>query len=153
MHGFPVSNSASRTALTSSAGARSQAYSRRLPRGRTIPGLLVYRYNSPLFFANADNFHRRALAAVDALRLELTGRGIVFALARVKQDLREDLDAYGLTESVGADVIFPTGILFMKAGLDACRNLRYLSTPTWSVAVVEHNPSARRRRYSNRGSD
>ncbi|ELP69130.1 SulP family inorganic anion transporter [Streptomyces turgidiscabies] len=109
------------------------------PAARTIPGLVVYRYDSPLFFANAENFHRRALAAVDevgdhegpvrwfvlnteanvevditaldaveALRLELTGRGIVFALARVKQDLRDDLDAYGLTESVGTGLIFPT---------------------------------------------
>lgn len=35
------------------------------PQARTIPGLLVYRYDSPLFFANAENFRRRALAAVD----------------------------------------------------------------------------------------
>ncbi|MFF1675057.1 SulP family inorganic anion transporter [Streptomyces sp. NPDC058256] len=106
------------------------------PQARTIPGLVVYRYDSPLFFANAENFHRRALAAVDeqsepvrwfvlnteanvevditaldavdALRRELTGRGVVFALARVKQDLLDDLEAYGLTESVGEDLIFPT---------------------------------------------
>ncbi|MFD3450650.1 SulP family inorganic anion transporter [Streptomyces sp. NPDC058691] len=106
------------------------------PRARTIPGLLVYRYDSPLFFANAEDFRGRALAAVDAhdgrvrwfvlnteanvevditaldavdaLRLELTRRGIVFALARVKQDLLDDLDAYGLTEAVGRDRIFPT---------------------------------------------
>ncbi|MFD3925586.1 SulP family inorganic anion transporter [Streptomyces sp. NPDC058614] len=106
------------------------------PQARTIPGLLVYRYDSPLFFANAENFHRRALAAVDeqaepvrwfvlnteanvevditaldavdALRHELTRRGVVFALARVKQDLLDDLEAYGLTESVGEDLIFPT---------------------------------------------
>lgn len=106
------------------------------PAARTIPGLLVYRYDSPLFFANAENFRRRALAAVaeqagpvhwfvlnaeanvevditaldsvDELRRELAGRGIVFAMARVKQDLRDDLDAYGLTELVGADLIFPT---------------------------------------------
>ncbi|GGW08585.1 hypothetical protein GCM10010230_55770 [Streptomyces narbonensis] len=49
-----------------------------------------------------------ALDSVDGLRRELSGRGIVFALARVKQDLLDDLDAYGLTESVGADLIFPT---------------------------------------------
>ena len=30
-----------------------------------IPGLLVYRYDSPLFFANAEDFRNRALAAVD----------------------------------------------------------------------------------------
>ncbi|MFF3323980.1 SulP family inorganic anion transporter [Streptomyces sp. NPDC002889] len=106
------------------------------PQARTIPGLLVYRYDSPLFFANAEDFRRRALVAlaeqkgpvnwfvlnteanvevditaldaVDALRRELAAREIVFALARVKQDLRDDLDAYGLTESVGPDLIFPT---------------------------------------------
>ncbi|MEU6806463.1 SulP family inorganic anion transporter [Streptomyces neyagawaensis] len=106
------------------------------PDARTIPGLLVYRYDSPLFFANAEDFRRRALAAVDGqedpvrwfvlnteanvevditaldavdeLRRELTRRGVVFALARVKQDLLDDLRAYGLAESVGADRIFPT---------------------------------------------
>jgi len=36
------------------------------PQARTIPGLVVYRYDSPLFFANAENFRRRALAAVAA---------------------------------------------------------------------------------------
>ena len=83
------------------------------PQARTIPGLLVYRYDSPLFFANAENVRHRALAAVDGqttpvrwfvlnteanvevdiaaldavdeLRRELAHRGIVFALARVKQ--------------------------------------------------------------------
>ncbi|MBT2406555.1 MULTISPECIES: SulP family inorganic anion transporter [unclassified Streptomyces] len=106
------------------------------PRAWTIPGLLVYRYDSPLFFANAEDFRRRALAAVEeqhepvewfllnaeanvevditaldaveALRRELVRRGIVFALARVKQELREDLDAYGLIASIGADRIYPT---------------------------------------------
>ncbi len=48
-----------------------------------------------------------ALDSVDELRREPAGRGIVFALAGVKQDLLGDLDAYGLTESVGADLIFP----------------------------------------------
>ncbi|MFG3054677.1 SulP family inorganic anion transporter [Kitasatospora sp. NPDC048239] len=106
------------------------------PQARTIPGLVVYRYDSPLFFANAEDFRRRALAAVadesgpvrwfvlnteanvevditaldsvEALRAELAERAIVFALARVKQDLRGELDAYGLTESIGDDRIFPT---------------------------------------------
>lgn len=115
------------------------------PQARTIPGLLVYRYDSPLFFANAEDFRRRALASVDeheepvswfvlnteanvevditaldaveSLRHELTRRGIVFALARVKQDLRDDLDAYGLSESVGPDRIFPT----LPTAVDAYR--------------------------------
>ncbi|MFK0234765.1 SulP family inorganic anion transporter [Streptomyces vinaceus] len=106
------------------------------PSARTVPGLLIYRYDSPLFFANAEDFRRRALAsvsgqdepvdwfvlnteanvevditaldAVEALRCELTRREIVFALARVKKDLRDSLDAYGLTAAVGPERIFPT---------------------------------------------
>ena len=31
------------------------------PGARTIPGLVVYRYDAPLFFANAEDFRRRAL--------------------------------------------------------------------------------------------
>ncbi len=69
------------------------------PQARTVAGLVVYRYDSPLFFANADDFR---------LRRELDRRGIVLALARVKQDLLDDLDAYGLTAKVGHDHIFPT---------------------------------------------
>jgi SulP family sulfate permease len=33
--------------------------------GRTIPGLVLFRYDAPLCFANAEDFRRRALAAVD----------------------------------------------------------------------------------------
>jgi high affinity sulfate transporter 1 len=106
------------------------------PQATTVPGLLVYRYDSPLFFANAEDFRRRALAAVaqqrepvawfilnveanvevdstglDALEnlcAELADHGVVFALARVKQDLLAALDAYGLTAAIGPDRIFPT---------------------------------------------
>ncbi|MGW9029754.1 SulP family inorganic anion transporter [Streptomyces sp. NPDC055722] len=120
------------------------------PQARTVPGLLVYRYDSPLFFANAENFRRRALAAVDEqtepvrwfvlnteanvevdltaldalddLRRELTRRGIVFALARVKQDLLDDLQAYGLADSVGADLIFPTLPTAVEAYRAWCRD-------------------------------
>ncbi|WP_432840495.1 SulP family inorganic anion transporter [Dactylosporangium sp. CA-092794] len=104
------------------------------PQAKTIPGLLVYRYDSPLFFANAEDFRRRALAAasrapidwfllnmeanvevditaleaLDGVRAELARRGVVFALARVKRDLQDQLDAFGLTASVGADRFYPT---------------------------------------------
>jgi SulP family sulfate permease len=104
--------------------------------GRQMPGLLVYRYDAPLFFANAEDFKRRALesidgadppvewfllnaeantevdlTAVDALeevRKTLAERGVVFALARVKTDLREDLAPTGLIDRIGEDRVFPT---------------------------------------------
>jgi len=48
------------------------------------------------------------LDAVERVRQELRSRGVVFALARVKQDLLTQLDAFGLSAEVGADRIFPT---------------------------------------------
>jgi SulP family sulfate permease len=105
------------------------------PEAQTIPGLVVYRYDSPLFFANADDFKRRALAAADqadqpkwfvlnveanvevditgldaveSLRVELERRGIVLAMARVKQDVLDDLRAFGLADSIGEARLFPT---------------------------------------------
>jgi len=106
------------------------------PEATTIPGLVVYRYDSPLFFANAENFRRRALRAVEdqtdtvrwfvlnaeanvevdltaldaleALRAELADRGVVVAMARVKQDLFAELEAYGLVDSLGRDRFYAT---------------------------------------------
>ena len=106
------------------------------PTAEPVAGLLVYRYDSPLFFANAEDFRRRALAAVEQtggpvewfvlnteaivevditavdvledLRRELTDRGIVVALARVKQDLRDELAPTGFLERIGEDRIFLT---------------------------------------------
>jgi SulP family sulfate permease len=103
-----------------------------------VPGLVVYRYDSPLFFANSDDFTTRALAAVeaaerdgpvhwfllnaeantevdltaidalDSLRVALARRDIVFAMARVKQDMRAPLEAAGFVSKLGEDLIFPT---------------------------------------------
>lgn len=105
------------------------------PDAEQVPGLLIYRYDSPLFFANADNFLRRALAAagqaedlrwfvlnaeavvevdltaVDALetlRRELAEREVVMGLARMKQDLRDALAPTGLLDRIGEEHIFPT---------------------------------------------
>jgi sulfate permease, SulP family len=106
------------------------------PNAQPIPGLVVYRYDAPLFFANAQDFKHSALAAVDEapypvqwfvlnvegnvevditaldaleeLRAELTDRGIILALARVKQDLLSELRAFGLVGRIGEDRLFPT---------------------------------------------
>lgn len=106
------------------------------PAAELIPGLLVYRYDAPLCFANTEDFRVRALDAVDAaaspvrwfllnaeanvevdmtslealdqLRQECGRRGIVFAMARVKQDLRDALAAAGLLAEIGEDRLFMT---------------------------------------------
>jgi sulfate permease, SulP family len=106
------------------------------PDVRQVPGLLIYRYDSPLFFANADNFVRRALSALDAadapvrwfllnteanvqvdvtsidaleeLRRRLESQNIVLALARVKHELLQDLDRAGFTQRLGPGHVYPT---------------------------------------------
>jgi sulfate permease, SulP family len=118
------------------------------PNAKLEPGLLVYRYDAPLFFANSENFRERALAAVDEvpgpvewfvlnaeanvevdltaldaldqLRAELERRGVVFAMARVKQDLRDELEAAGLLDKIGEDRIFPT----LPTAVEAYRDRR-----------------------------
>ncbi|WP_237567996.1 SulP family inorganic anion transporter [Mycolicibacterium lacusdiani] len=119
------------------------------PQAELIPGLVVYRYDAPLCFANADDFRRRAMAAVDEspspvrwfvlnaeanvevdmtamdaleqLRRECGRRGIVFAMARVKQDLRAALQAAGILEDIGCDRLFmtlPTAVAAFRRSRD-----------------------------------
>ena len=102
----------------------------------TVQGLVVFRYDSPLFFANAENFVERALQAVDEskdrvewfllnaeanteidltavdaleeLYTKLAQRGIRFTMARVKQDLYRRLEPSGFINLVGDDYIYET---------------------------------------------
>lgn len=106
------------------------------PGATTIPGLVIYRYDAPLFFANVADFKRRALQAIEAetapvewfvlnaeaiaeiditaadmlmeLYDELAARQIIFALARVKQDLYAQLRLSGLLACIGPNHIFFT---------------------------------------------
>jgi sulfate permease, SulP family len=106
------------------------------PDAATVPGLVVFRYDAPLCFANANDFKTRALEAVDRqpervewmllnaeaiveidltaadalgeLHDELDRRGVVLALARVKHDLRDQLERIGLITHIGADRLYPT---------------------------------------------
>ena len=106
------------------------------PDATQVPGLMVYRYDAPLFFADADNFRTRALRSIDEaeepvrwfvlnaeanteidftaadvleeLRDELADRGITLALARVKFEVREDLQKAGLIDAIGPEHVFAT---------------------------------------------
>ena len=105
-------------------------------KSKTVPGLLIYRYDAPIFFANAENFKQRALEAIDKqgekvgwfilnaesisevditahdtlqeFHAELASRGIRFGMAKVKQDLYGQLRRSGLLAEIGEDSIFPT---------------------------------------------
>lgn len=108
----------------------------RHPEGLQIPGLVLYRWDAPLFFANAARFRERALRAVrradpparwlvvaaepitdvDAtaartladLLDDLDGRGVRFAFAELKGPVWDELRRYGLAERIGDAYRFPT---------------------------------------------
>jgi MFS superfamily sulfate permease-like transporter len=103
---------------------------------KTIPGLVIYRYDSPIFFANSENFQQRALEAIEQettpvewfvlnaesiielditavdmlseLHRELVNRGITLALARVKHSLYGQLERSGLLDKIGSEHIYFT---------------------------------------------
>jgi sulfate permease, SulP family len=102
----------------------------------TIPGLVIYRYDAPLCFANAEDFKDRALRSIDLevtpvewfvlnteaiveiditamdmleeLYDELAARGITFAMARVKQDLYAQLKRSQLFKKITKERIYLT---------------------------------------------
>jgi sulfate permease, SulP family len=106
------------------------------PGAVTEPGLIIYRFGAPLFYANANYFSDeiRMLASsapkplrwvmVDAGAItnvdftaarvvreavkELRQQGIALVLAHVQADLKPDLDRHHLTEVIGQEHMFDT---------------------------------------------
>ena len=106
------------------------------PGKETEPGLIVYRFGSDLFFANAKRFADQVRALVDRaptpvrwfivdasaitdidysaaqsvrdLIDELKRRGVQIVFARVSPYLRSDMDRHHITEAVGEKWIFAT---------------------------------------------
>lgn len=102
----------------------------------TEPGLVVYRFSAALFYANARRFSEEiqyivgpkppavrwilvdagsipqvdytAARVVRELQDDLAHRGIVLAFARVRPEMKRDLDRHHLTEVVGSEHIFST---------------------------------------------
>lgn len=106
------------------------------PTARQVPGLLLFRYDSPLFFANAEDFSRRCRAAIDTAdpapdwfvlnmegitEVDITGldaledvrdyceqRGIVMGLDHVKSEVWADVERHGVGQRIGRSHIFAT---------------------------------------------
>jgi len=107
-----------------------------VPGAVTEPGLVIYRFGAPLFYANAGGFSDEirllvgpapsplrwlvvdagAITQVDytaarvvrELQQDLAQRDVELVLAHVQSDLKPDLDRHHLTEAIGADRIFDT---------------------------------------------
>jgi high affinity sulfate transporter 1 len=108
----------------------------RHPEAKRIPGLVLFRWDAPLFFANAEIFHEHVLQAVaeaptptkwivvaaepvtdiditaaDALSElddELQREGIELCFAEMKGPAKDRLKQYGLFSKLGDDLFFRT---------------------------------------------
>jgi len=115
------------------------------PEAETIPGMVIYRFDSGLVFFNSDYFKSRVRAVVREAKTdvhcfvlaaegipgmdttgaaslsevvaELAEKGMVLAVAGAKRPLRSMLDRTGLTEQIGTERIFPT----LQSGVEAMR--------------------------------
>jgi high affinity sulfate transporter 1 len=109
---------------------------KRYPDARLVPGLVLFRWDAPLFFANAELFQARVLEAVassptpvrrvvvtaepvtsvdvtsaDMLaELEQTLRAsrIELQFAEVKDPVKDKLKRFGLLDQIGTDAFHPT---------------------------------------------
>lgn len=113
------------------------------PDGREEPGIIVYRWEAPLFFANAGSFRRQvqrlatrpgtkwiiiqceaitdidvtAAATLESLDRELNREGIHMAFVEMRSRLKDMALRYGLLETLDADHFYPS----MESALSAIR--------------------------------
>jgi high affinity sulfate transporter 1 len=108
----------------------------RYPQARRIPGLVLFRWDAPLFFANAELFHDRVLAAVSNsptparrvvvaaepvtsvdvtaadmladLDTALRAAGIELCFAEVKDPVKDKLKKFGLLSHFGEHTFYAT---------------------------------------------
>jgi high affinity sulfate transporter 1 len=109
---------------------------KRYPDARLIPGLVLFRWDAPLFFANAEFFKERVLDAVAKsptpvrwlvvaaepvtsvdvsagdtvaeLDEALYTQGIEFCFAELKDPVKDKLKRFGLFSQLGEQYFFPT---------------------------------------------
>jgi high affinity sulfate transporter 1 len=108
----------------------------RYPDARRIPGLVLFRWDAPLFFANAEFFKERVLDAVAEspttvrwlvvaaepvtsvdvtasdmiaeLNEALQAKGVELCFAELKDPVKDKLRRFGLLPQLGEDCFFPT---------------------------------------------
>jgi MFS superfamily sulfate permease-like transporter len=114
-----------------------------------MPGLVLFRWDAPLFFANAELFKQRIMDAVtnaptkvrwmvvtaepvtsvditaaDALaelRCNLSEVGIELCFAELKDPVKDKLKRFGLFEQIGENHFFPTIDIAVESYLESHR--------------------------------
>jgi high affinity sulfate transporter 1 len=124
------------TVLGQAKGVRGYHDIQRYPDARLIPGLVLFRWDAPLFFANAELFNTRVLAAIAAsptpvrwlvvaaepvtsvdvtsadmlaeLDDTLHAAGIKLRVAEMKDPVKDKMKRFGLFARLGESAFFPT---------------------------------------------
>jgi MFS superfamily sulfate permease-like transporter len=117
-------------------GVRGYHDLQRYPDARRVPGLVLFRWDAPLFFANAELFQERVLDAVASsptpvrrvvvaaepvtsvdvtaadmlseLAQTLRASGIELRFAEMKDPVKDKLARFELLDQLGADIFYPT---------------------------------------------
>ena len=128
----PITIAASRSHLS----PETEEIIARYPDARRVPGLVLFRWDAPLFFANAEWFHDRILDAVARsptpvrwvvvtaepvtsvdvtsadmlaeLDDSLQAAGIELCFAEMKDPVKDKLKRFGLFDRFGEQTFFPT---------------------------------------------
>ncbi len=117
-------------------GVRGYHDLKRYPDARRVPGLVLFRWDAPLFFANAELFQQRVLDAVadsptpvrrvvvaaepvtsvdvtaadmlDELAQSLRASDIELRFAEMKDPVKDKLKRFELLDRLGTDIFYPT---------------------------------------------
>jgi high affinity sulfate transporter 1 len=141
---------------------------RSYPDARQLPGLVIYRFDAPLFFANVKSFRDEitALARTDPgprwivvaaepitdvdttaadvlfdLDRLLDERGQTLVFAELKDPVRRKIERYGLAREIEPQHFFPT----VEAAVDAFRaktGATWAGTPATGSGLPEPRPAA-----------
>jgi high affinity sulfate transporter 1 len=136
---------------------------RSYPEASRLPGLVIYRFDAPLFFANAKTFRDEVLriareepaprwivvAAEPVTDVDITAADVLFELdhvldergqnlvfAELKDPVRRKIEIYGLTEKIQPKHFFPT----VGAAVDA---FRAQTNADWAGAAPTAVPTPR----------
>jgi high affinity sulfate transporter 1 len=117
-------------------GIRGYHDTQRYPQARRVPGLVLFRWDAPLFFANADLFRQKLSEAIaesptavrrivvtaepvtsidvtsadmlDLLERELSQSGVELRFAEMKDPVKDKLKRFELFERFGESSFYPT---------------------------------------------
>ncbi len=133
------------------------------PQAEHLPGLVIYRFDGPLFFANAKTFRDevRRLARADSppvwvviaaepmtdvdttasdvlieLDEELNAQGINLIFAELKDPVRDRIERYGLTRTIDPRHFFPT----IEAAVTAFRDKTGARWAPAPIAAADRTP-------------